>query len=304
MNPLSNEERKMYSLEKEFRLLRPFILKQLPCRRCYSEKEIFATEHRLNYKLPSPLKFIYLYMADLLFAWGYLRPLELLHWNCDRLGFFLSEGSGEYIVGTNRNADPNNLYFWEVVDPKDKSYVFEDAFEAAYQRGDERGKKRAAQDYCSYWKQIESDPLLSKEAFSGQSYYSFLDEYALFLSLHTLCKDYEALAQEANRGINKENLHLYLRSNDIKYDAAFLQNLTIKIQQIFIPLSEHTELISSDSPPLLMAYLHTKEHILLVQQLDCPYLTLLTPKKIMSTVLKELEDSIGLSFYPMHCQFD
>ncbi len=276
---MSSEERKMYSLEKEFRLLRPFVPEQLPYRRCYSEEEIFAAEHRLNYKLPPPLKFIYLYMADLLFAWGNLRPLELLHWNCDRLGFFLSEGSGECIVGTNRNADPNHLYFWEVVDPKDKSYVFEDAFEAADQRGDEREKKRAAQDYCNYWKQIESDPLLSKEAFSDQRYFSFLDEYALFLSLHTLCKDYEALAQEANRGINKENLDLYLRSGDIKYDAASLQNLTNKIPQIFIPLSEHAELISSDSPPLLMAYLHTKEHISMVQQLDCPYLTLLTPKK-------------------------
>ena len=126
----------------------------------------------------------------------------------------------------------------------------------------------------------------------------------MFLSLHTLCKDYEALAQEASRGINKENLDLYLRSDDIKYDVAFLQNLTIKIQQIFIPLSEHTELISSDSPPLLMAYLHTKEHILMVKQLDCPYLTLLTPKKIKPTVLKEIENSIGLSFYPIYCQFD
>ena len=304
MKQLSNEERKMYSLEKEFKLLRPFVPKQLPRRRCYSEEEICATEHRLNYKLPPPLRSIYLYMADLLFAWGCLRPLELLHWNCDCLGFFLSEGSGEYIAGINRNADSNSLYFWEVVDPKDKSYVFEDAFEAADQEGDEAGKQKAAQAYCNYWAEIGSDPLLSKVAFSSQKYYSFLDEYALFLSLHTLCKDYEALAHEANGGINKENLDLYLKSDNIKYDSTSLKNLAIKIQQIFIPLSEHTELISSDSPPLLMAYLHTKEHILLVQQLDCPYLTLLTPKKIMSTALKEIEYSIGLTFYPMHCQFD
>ena len=83
----------MDSIEKELKILRQFIhpkhMDGLKKWKCYSEDEISAAEKRLHGKLPFPIRDIYLHMADLLITSGYLRPLELLHWEGKYLGFFL-----------------------------------------------------------------------------------------------------------------------------------------------------------------------------------------------------------------------
>lgn len=297
---MNRKKREMYSVEKELKLLRPFVQKQPPSTRCYSEEEILVVEQRLNYKLPSPLRFMYLYMADLLFTYNYLRPLELLHWDHNHLGFFLSGGNWECIVGICQNTDPNTLYFWEEEDPKDECCEFEDEFEACCYSGDEYGKQRAAQKYLDYWESIENDPSLSQREFNSEEFSALLDEYVLYISLHTLYEDYEALAQAGGRGENPENLNFFLKSNRIEYTPTYIQDLEIKIRKVFHPLLEHTDMLRDDIYPLWMVYLHNKEHILLLNQFDIPVLILLTPKKIAPDVLAEIEHNTGLTFHNWH----
>lgn len=293
---MDSKKREIYSLEKELKLLRPFVRKRSTCRRCYSEEEILAAEQRLNYKLPSPVRFMYLYMADLLFSGHYLRPLELLRWNHDHLGIF-PPTEWDKMIGIRRNDDCNSLYFWEEEDPEGDSCEIEDEFEECCDRGDECGKQRAAQKYLDYWETLENDLSSSQTELNSEKYYALLDEYVLFISLHALYEDYEALAQMACYGKNPENLNLFLNGNLIFYK--FVDELVINIEKQFRPLSEHTELLINELPPLCMAYIHPQEQILLIALPGHLNITLLTPKKIAPNVLEEIEHSTGLTFRPM-----
>ena len=293
---MDNKKREMCSLEKELKLLRPFVQEQPPSVRCYSEEEIVAVEQRLNYKLPSPLRFMYLYMADLLFSGHYLRPLELLHWDHDHLGIF-PPTEWDKMIGICRNSDSNSLYFWEEEDPEGDSCLLEDEFQECCDRGDECGKQRVVQKYLDYWENIENDPSFSQRELSSEKYDFLLNEYILLLCLHALYEDYEALAQAARRGENPENLDLFLGSPCIiNFD---IDDLVINIEKQFRPLTDHTELIMSEVPPLCIGYIHSKEQILLVTLPGNLDITLLTPKKLAPDVLAEIEQSIGLTFHPM-----
>ena len=99
----------MYAIEKELKTLRQFIsprhMEGLKKWKCYSENEISAAEKRLHMKLPFPIRDIYRHMADLLITSGYLRPLELLHWEGNYLGFFLAPGEGD-VIGIKRAILP------------------------------------------------------------------------------------------------------------------------------------------------------------------------------------------------------
>lgn len=103
----------MYSIEKELKILRQFInpklMDDLKKWNCYSEDEISAAENRLHGKLAFPIRDIYLHMADLLVASGYLRPLELLHWEGKYLGFFLAPGEGD-MIGIKKGKTSGDLY--------------------------------------------------------------------------------------------------------------------------------------------------------------------------------------------------
>ena len=294
---MDNKKREMCSLERELKLLRPFVQKRTTCRRCYSEEEILAAEQRLNYKLPSPVRFMYLYMADLLFSGHYLRPLELLRWDHDHLGIF-PPTEWDKMIGIHRNADPNTLYFWEEEDPEGDSYKFEDKFEECCNYGDECGKQGAAQKYLDYWETLENDPSSSQIEFNSEKYYALLDEYVLFISLHALYEDYEGLAQMACYGKNTENLDLFLEGDLIGCDP--VEDLVANIEKRFRPLSDHPELMIGEVPPLCTAYIHPKEQILLIALPGHLNITLLTPKKIAPNVLEEIEHSTGLEFFPAY----
>ena len=296
---MDNKKREMCSLERELKLLRPFVQEQPPSVRCYSEEEILAAEQRLNYKLPSPVRFMYLYMADMLISSNYLRPLELIHWDHDHLGFFVS-GDWDDIIGICRNADANTLYFWEEKDPEGDSYEMEDEFKECCESGDECGKQRVVQKYLDYWDSIENDASSSQREFKSEKYDDLLDEYVLFISLNTLYEDYDSLVQTANYGRDPENRSLFLICDYIiDCDSTIIQNLVIKIQELFRPLSEYAELIMGETPPLYTAYIHQKEQILLIKLPGDITINLLTPRKLAPDVLAEIEQSIGLTFHPM-----
>ena len=166
---MDNKKREMCSLERELKLLRPFVQEQPPSVRCYSEEEILAAEQRLNYKLPSPVRFMYLYMADLLFLGYDLRPLELLRWDHDHLGLF-PPTEWDKMIGIRRDADTNTLYFWEEEDPEGDSCLLEDEFQECCDSGDECGKQRVVQKYLDYWENIENDPSFSQRELSSEKY--------------------------------------------------------------------------------------------------------------------------------------
>ena len=173
----------------------------------------------------------------------------------------------------------------------------EDEFEECCDRGDECGKQRVVQKYLEYWENIENDPSFSQRELSSEKYDFLLNEYILLLCLYALYEDYEALAQAASRGKNPENLDLFLGSPCIiNFD---IDDLVINIEKQFRPLTDHTELIMSEVPPLCIGYIHPKEHILLVTLPGNLDITLLTPKKLAPDVLAEIEQSIGLTFHPM-----
>lgn len=134
----------MYAIEKELKILRQFInpkhMDGLKKWKCYSEDEISAAEKRLHGKLPVPIRDIYLHMADLLITSGYLRPLELLHWEGNYLGLFLAPGEGD-MIGIKKGKTSGDLYMWEENDPEEIVWEYEDQLVTAYEEGDEDGKR-------------------------------------------------------------------------------------------------------------------------------------------------------------------
>ena len=109
----------MFSIQSELNILRRFVdMEYNGSRRCYSEKDISAAEKRLHYKLPPPIQELYLGAADILLDMDYLRPLELLHWQQDYLGFF-SPPEADLVWGIGREDDPNALYAWEESIPEE-----------------------------------------------------------------------------------------------------------------------------------------------------------------------------------------
>ncbi|MEH2937403.1 SMI1/KNR4 family protein [Lawsonibacter sp. JLR.KK007] len=78
------EVRPLYSIREELELIREFCWQpKLEAGKIYTEEEIDAVEKRLNFKLPQPLRELYLVLGDYLCdkkdTW-FCRPEEL-HWN-------------------------------------------------------------------------------------------------------------------------------------------------------------------------------------------------------------------------------
>ncbi len=149
----------MYSIENELNILRRFVdMEYDGSRRCYSEEDIFAVEERLHYKLPLPIRELYLYMSDLLLDMYYLRPLELLHWQQDYLGFF-DPPEADLVWGICRRDDPNALYAWEESIPEEDEDTLcdlDEEFEACDEEGDAEGKNAVALKYSTCWNKINS----------------------------------------------------------------------------------------------------------------------------------------------------
>ena len=146
----------MYSIKSELNILRRFVdMEYDGNRRCYSEKDISAAEERLHYKLPLPIRELYLYMSDILLDMYDLRPLELLHWQQDYLCFFdPPEGNA---VGICRKDDPNALYTWEEIMPdedQDALCDLNEEFEEYDEENNMKGKNAIARKYSANWDKI------------------------------------------------------------------------------------------------------------------------------------------------------
>lgn len=287
----------MYSIKEELAFLRAFVHEEY-CgdRHCYSEKEIRAAEKRLHYKLPAPVRDIYLGMADLLMEMELLRPLELLHWQQDYLAFFDSPEAP--ISGICRQDTSNALYEWAEDDPENMACDYEEEFEECEQDGDKAGKRSVAIRYAAYWDDINArylEPPLAIKKRQGQFRYQYaLDAYSLFLVLDAIqrCAT-DIFPDEENRCFwassyppeRCESIHGY-------YD-----DLRQKIEGEFVPLSSHKALI--DAEDALLAYKHLDTNALLICEMWSGTVVLLSAEEELTNLAEDMTKRLGLPFRPM-----
>ena len=121
-------------------------------------KRYFCCGKRLHYKLPLPIRELYLGAADILLDMDYLRPLELLHWQQDYLCFF-SPPEADFVWGICRKDDPNALYAWEESIPEEDEDILcdlDEEFEEYDEENNMKGKKAVARKYSARWDKINS----------------------------------------------------------------------------------------------------------------------------------------------------
>ena len=227
-------------------------------------------------------------MGDFLINSNELRPLELLRWDNNCLGFFTSPES-DVIIGICDSDSPNSLYFWGENDIRGESCVFEDEFDAYNEAGDEDGKKEVVQAYLQYWSGMESSNIVPCKMVKSPRFSNSLDAYCLYLTIYSLCEWAETIAQESN------NSSFYFRSEALRSDPTYLQEKATDILQIFTPLSIHTELLEMNTH-ILMAYISETLKSLLVLPDGDIALTLLTVNPTETDTLREIEKRIKLSF--------
>lgn len=257
----------MYAIEKELKILRQFIspkhMEGLKKWKCYSEDEILAAEKRLHVKLPLPVRDIYRHMADLLVTSGYLRPLELLHWERRYLGFFLAPGEGD-IIGIKKGSSSGDLYAWEENDPKDMAWEYEDELADACEEGDEDGKRKAVASYQKYWKKrnipLIHAPLNIHKLEHEPRFNHALDAYGLFLVIHAI-REWEEMSWREHAD---DRTCLFSDFFPGKFSMEYFQRIADRIKDDFKPLSDHPELTSLGDFPLQMAYVHKNQEALLV----------------------------------------
>lgn len=284
----------MYSIKSELNILRRFVdMEYDGNRRCYSEKDISAAEERLHYKLPLPIRELYLYMSDILLDMYDLRPLELLHWQQDYLCFFdPPEGNA---VGICRKDDPNALYTWEEIMPdedQDALCDLNEEFEEYDEENNMKGKKAIARKYSAYWDKINSrytkaPPHLKKLEHKFRHNCS-LDAHGLFLVIHSLFSYATELYCLKNL-----NCHLGDLPTPSECESTYFEKLRKNIEQEFTPISEHLELI--DIFPLPMAYVHKTANALLICNEETDFLTLLSDKTVSPDFIEKIQNCLALS---------
>ena len=290
----------MYPIEKELKMLRQFIgpkhMEGLKRWKCYSEDEILAAEKRLHVKLPFPIRDIYRHMADLLVTNGYLRPLELLHWEGKYLGFFLAPGEGD-IIGIKKGNSSGDLYSWEENDPKDTAWEYEDELVTAYEEGNEDGKQKAAAAYQKYWKRLNipllHSPLNIHKLEHEPRFNHILDGYGLFLVIHAIGEWEEMTWMEHI----DEPTCLFSDFFPARYSKEYFQNIADRIKDDFEPLSDHLELIELQDFPLLMAYVHKDQEALLVLGQEPVCFKLLIKTVAGRELLEKVQEQTGLTFH-------
>lgn len=290
----------MYAIEKELKILRQFIspklMDDLKKWNCYSEEEILAAEKQLHVKLPVPIRDIYRHMADLLVTSGYLRPLELLHWEGNYLGFFLSPGE-DSVVGIQKGKTSGELYMWEENDPKGISWEYLDNLETACEEGDEEGKRKAVAAYQKYWKRRNIPFIYAllnvHKQDQGPWFNQHLEGYGLFLAIHSI-QEWEGMAWHEHTG---ETTCLFSDFFPARFSKEYFQNIAERIQDDFKPLSDHPELMDLDDFPLRMAYVHKDLEALLILGLEPVCFMLLTKGVAERALLEKAQEQTGLAFH-------
>lgn len=303
------------SMKKELELIRPFTARWFhfpipkdyytdnmysPKARNYTEQEIQETEERLQFKLATPIRELYLYMADLIIDDG-LVPLEYLRWDRNYLAIFITPGDC-WANGLYRFDDPNAMYVWEDEWPEDwpeycdSLMESQDRYEHYCKLGDEAGRKAALKDYYYYLEQVDYGDVTKPNSLikltDEPRFNHALDAYGLFRVIETLLDNISAI----NRKLG-DNEHLYFLSERFPSDPEEEKQFKEKVERYFIPLSEHHALIE-DYNSLLRAYITPDGTALLLQQSDVFCFTLVPQKPVTFDFAEDIARKSGLSFKP------
>lgn len=284
----------MYSIEKELKILRQFVkpehIDNSADWRCYSEDELSAAEERLHIKLPPPIREVYLYMANLMLPF-YLRPLELVHWEKDYLGFFLDADNG-IVNGIKRGDLSDGIYEWEETDPEDIAWEYEEDFETAYSEHDEASLREIVKKYQEYWDKLNTNqeygPKQIRKMENGPRFNHTIDGFSLFLVIHALCE-----VAEMERTSTPNGPAGYFSAGFEGHTPEYFQALDRRIREDFIPLSDRSELLALDIP-MQMAYVHKGQNALLIQS-DI-LLVLLTKSVPESEFIERVQELTALTF--------
>lgn len=224
-------------------------------------------EERLHIKLPPPIREVYLYIANLMLPF-YLRPLELVHWDKDYLGFYLDADNG-IVIGIKRDDLSEGVYAWEETDPECIAWEYEEDFEAAYSEHDEETQKELSRKYQEYWEKLnanpEHSPLQIVRWENEPRYNHTIDGYSLFLVIHALCE-----VEEMERNSTPNEPTIYFSEFFSGHTSEYFQAMDRRVRADFVPLSDHPELLAQDMP-MQMAYVHKNPDALLIQRDDWPH---------------------------------
>ena len=300
----------MYSISEELSLLRPFIRPDSEKKgswshigqRCYTEEEVRQAEQRLGIPLPAPIREVYLQASDLLMRSFSLRPLELLRWDHECLGFFISP-EADTIRGICRNDDPNALYEWVENDAEDEGYVFADELEEWKKGGSPQELEDLLQRHAQYWRINGRPPLSLRRLDDAQRWNRCLDACCLFLALHAICAcaEMDALTDDPFPGTYFSTSELYRNCTQIPPEQKD------RIGLLFQPLSEHTELIDFCDEAyggILMAYRSKDRKQLLIWDGGWEITALISLSSLGPAELETIQAALGLSFQARRPQYD
>lgn len=269
-----------------------------PKARNYTEQEIQETEKRLQFKLATPIRELYLYMADVIIADG-LVPLELLRWDRDYLAIFITPGDS-WANGLYRFDDPNQMYVWEDEWPEDwPEYCddlmeSQDRFEHCCKLGDEAGKKAALKDYYHYLKQVDYGDATKPKSLmklTGKTRMNHgLDAYGLFMVTQSIKDTMLAIHSKL------EDKDIIFFSESVPTTPKEEEPIRKRIEQYFIPISEHPELIEDDTSTFARAYITSDKFALLLKWYDSSNFTLIPKEPVTMEFVEEFEKKLGISF--------
>ena len=303
------ENKLMYSIKKELSLLRPFIRPDYEKKgswsyignRCYTETEVLQAEKRLGSPLPAPIREVYLQVSDLLMRSFYLRPLELLRWDHEYLGFFISP-EADTIWGICRRDDPNTLYEWVENDAEDEGYVFADELEDWKKGGSPQELENLLQRHTQYWKINGRPPLNIRKLDTAPRWNHCLDAYCLFLTLHTICE-----CAEMDASTDDPFPRTYFSTSELYYCTQIPPEQKDRISLLFDPLSEHTDLLDFCDEAyggILMAYISKDRKKLLIWDGGWEIMALISLSGLSQAELETIQVALELSFQVRRSQYN
>ena len=292
----------MFSINKELFLLKQFIRPQYTVQtqfitekmcyvkaeiKCYTQEDLQLAESRLQYKLPEPIREVYLHVSNMLVSCFTLRPLELLRWDHGYLGFFVSPNT-DTIWGICKNDNPNALYEWvENIENDGENEVCKigEELEELKRNGDDRNISDLIRRNEQCWEKNGGYPLEIRKLDAVPRWNHCLDAWCLFLTIDLICENAE---------IFKEDFTDTFFCCMDKVQPSLKDN----IKFLFQPLSEHTELIDfcdTNYDGILMAYISKDRERLLVKSQD-GLIIMISLYSLINADIEKIQNVLGISF--------
>lgn len=299
-----------YSIREELEALNPFVRRdKIGAMQPYTIEDILATERRLNFELPTPIRDLYLVMGDYMCLQDefYFRALELLRWDGDFL--LLAHGVSDNLgFGLKRKDSNATVYEWvsspAITNKEDENdqrsyFHFESDFELCRHKGDGSGMEAAVNGYFNFWKRKRFRSEITRFSISQNIYAPFTYFWDAFI-LHFVLRRMADDAYQLDQTKMTENLEQCYLSSDLPRLPKALEDVNKAIVPPFVPLSAHPELIQNfiQRGSLTFAYLNQEDDCLLLMHPEATgHYFLLTRHPVPYSFVQEMEQKTGLLFY-------